>query len=84
MLKSGMKTQLQRLNNISGQIDGVKKMMENNSDCMKVLTQLKAIRSAVTGVMDQVMEEQFERCLTSLKSQDKKLLIKFKKYVKND
>lgn len=79
-----MKTQIQRLNNISGQIEGVKKMLNNNEDCIRVLTQLKAIRSAVEGVMDQMMEEQFEKCLTSVNNKEKKLLIKMKKYVKHN
>lgn len=79
-----MKTIEQRLNNISGQIDGVKIMMENKKDCTQILTQLKAIKSAIESVMDTVMEEKFDSCLKSLKEEDKKLLIKFKKYVKSN
>jgi DNA-binding FrmR family transcriptional regulator len=78
-----MKTINQRLNNISGQIEGVKKMIDNNEDCIKIITQLKAVRSAVFGVMDQIVEEQFDRCLKSVNINDKKLLIKINKYVKN-
>lgn len=79
-----MKTIKQRLNNISGQIEGVKKMTDNKSDCIQTLTQLKAIRSAVGGVMDSIIEEQFETCLKSVKEEDKKLLIKIKDYVKTN
>ena len=64
------------MNNISGQVEGVKKMMEEKCDCEKVLTQLKAIKSAIGGVMDEIIESQF--------CSDKKLLIKFKKYVKSN
>ncbi len=71
-----MKSMTQRLNNISGQIEGVKKMIDNECDCEKVLTQLKAIKSAVGGVMDEIVEGQFDS--------DKKLLIKLKKYVKSN
>lgn len=79
-----MKTISQRLNNITGQIDGVKKMIENKTDCIQVLTQLKAIKSAIGSVMDTVVEEQFDTCMKSLKNEDKKLLIKMKDYVKSN
>lgn len=71
-----MKSIGQRLNNISGQIDGVKKMLDTNCDCVKLLTQLKAIKSAVAGVIDEIVEDQFNH--------DKKILIKLKKYVKSN
>lgn len=71
-----MKTITQKLNNITGQIDGVKKMVENECECEKVLTQLKAVKSAISGVMDEIVEGQF--------GSDKKLLIKLKKYVKSN
>jgi DNA-binding FrmR family transcriptional regulator len=67
----------------SGQIEGVKRMLSDNENCIKILTQLKAIRSAINAVMDQVIEEQFDKCLISINPEDKKLLIKMKKYVKN-
>lgn len=78
-----MKSISQRLNNIVGQIEGVKKMIDKDDDCVQVLTQLKAIKSAVAGVMDSVVEEKFDTCLHSLKGEDKKLLIKIKNYVKS-
>lgn len=79
-----MKTISQRLNNISGQIEGVKKMRETECDCIKVLTQLKAIKSAISGVMDAIMEEQYETCFKTLSEKDKKLFIKLKEYVKSN
>jgi DNA-binding FrmR family transcriptional regulator len=71
-----MKTISQRLNNISGQIEGVKKMTQTNCDCEKVLTQLKAIKSGISSVIDEIVEAQF--------GDDKKILIKLKKYVKSN
>lgn len=79
-----MKSMSQRLNNISGQIEGVKKMIDSKKDCLQILTQLKAIKSAVGGVMDAVVEDQFDTCMKSLKNEDKKLLIKIKNYVKSN
>jgi FrmR/RcnR family transcriptional regulator, repressor of rcnA expression len=71
-----MKTISQKLNNITGQIDGVKKMVEKECECEKVLIQLKAVKSAISGVMDEIVEGQF--------CDEKKLLIKLKKYVKSN
>lgn len=79
-----MKSIDQRLNNITGQIEGIKKMIAKNQDCLQVLTQLKAVKSAVNSVIDSLVENQFDTCLQSLKSDDKKLLIKIKKYVQTN
>jgi DNA-binding FrmR family transcriptional regulator len=79
-----MKSVTERLNNITGQIEGVKKMVDKKSDCLLVLTQLKAIKSAVGSVMDNVIEEQFNTCMKSLKKEDKEMLINIKSYVKTN
>lgn len=64
-------------------MEGVKKMMENKEDCIKILTQLKAVRSAVNSVIDNIFEEQLDSCMSSLKDSDKKLIVKIRKYAKN-
>lgn len=79
-----MKSIQQRLNNIAGQVEGIKKMVDRNQDCLKILIQLKATKAAIGSVMDTVVEEQFESCLKSVKNEDKKLLIKIKKYVQSN
>lgn len=58
--------------------------MDTNTDCIKVLTQLKAIKSAVDKVMDFVVEDKFDTCIKSLSPNDKKLFINLKKYVKSN
>ena len=78
-----MKSISQRLNNINGQVDGVKKMIESKKDCVQVLIQLKAIKSAVSGVMEALVDEKFDSCMKSLKKEDKKLLVNLKKYLKD-
>ena len=79
-----MKSIQQRLNNISGQIEGIKKMIGDNKDCLQILTQLKAAQSALGGVMNSIVEEKFDTCIKSVKEEDKKLLIKIKNYVKSN
>lgn len=71
-----MKSIQQKLNNISGQIEGIKRMVDGECECEKVLIQLKAVKSAISGVMDEIVEGQF--------CDEKNLLIKFKKYVKSN
>lgn len=76
-----MKSKEQRINNIIGQLEGVKRMLNDKKDCISTLTQLKAIKSAVSGVMDSVVEEQFATCMKSLSVKDKTLFSKLKSYV---
>lgn len=71
-----MKSIQQRLNNISGQIEGVKKLMDSKCECEKVLMQLKAVKSGIGSIMDEIVESQF--------CNDKKLLVKLKKYVSSN
>ena len=39
-----------RLNRISGQIEGIKKMISDKRETTEVLTQLRAVRAAVKGM----------------------------------
>ena len=41
---------LPRLNRISGQIDGIKKMIEEERYCLDIVNQIKAVRSALKSV----------------------------------
>lgn len=79
-----VKTKTQRINTIIGQLNGVNDMLSTNSSCEEVLMQLKAIKSSVNSLMDNVIEEQFETCLSTLKNKDKKILKNLKKYVTNN
>lgn len=79
-----MKSNIDRLNNVVGQINGITKMLSDDKDCIQVLTQLKAVKSAISSVMDNIVDEKINNCLSTLKLQDKKLLLNLKKYVKNN
>lgn len=70
-----MKTKEQRVNNIIGQLQGVKKMMEEGKDCFQTLVQLKAAKSALNSLMVGFIEEQFRDCLkkSSAKTNQTKL-----------
>lgn len=52
-----------RLNRISGQIDGVKKMIDDNRYCDDVLTQLSAIEKAVKSLSSVILEKHMYSCI---------------------
>jgi len=59
-----MKTTDQRINNIIGQLNGIKKMLaEKKPDCFSIIIQLKAIKSAMGAVMEKIISEEFDSCL---------------------
>lgn len=53
-----------RLNRISGQVSGVKKMIEERRHCPEILIQLRAIRSAVKGLEASILERHLGHCIT--------------------
>lgn len=57
------KSQLSRLNRASGQIDGIKRMIEEDRYCVDILTQLKAVRSALKTIELSVLEAHMHACL---------------------
>ncbi len=80
------KTNQQRLNNIIGQLEGVKKMLSNDQrDCLAILIQLKAIRSATTRLMDKILESEFDRCLLNTPVNNRQSIEKiFREITKNN
>lgn len=59
-----MKTSEQRINNIIGQLEGIKKMLAGNSnDCVALIVQLKAIKSAMASLMEKIIADEFSYCL---------------------
>lgn len=53
----------QRLNRISGQVEGLGKMIDNERYCIDILTQVSAIRSALDALAINVLCEHVEHCL---------------------
>ena len=55
---------LLRLNKVKGQIEGVIRMYEKNPcDCISLITQIKAARSALTGVAQLLLKNEAGRCV---------------------
>ena len=53
-----------RLNRISGQINGVKKMIDNDAYCNDVLIQLKAVENSIQSLSNHILENHLYNCVT--------------------
>lgn len=54
---------INRLNKIEGQIRGLKNMIEDDSYCDDILTQISASKGALNGVSKLVLENHMKNCL---------------------
>ena len=56
---------LPRLNRISGQIDGLKKMIEEERYCLDIVNQIKAVRSALKSVEKNILQKHIKHCVAA-------------------
>lgn len=54
---------LKRLARIGGQIEGIKRMIEDNRYCPDILTQTAAVRAAVKAVESEVLQRHIAHCV---------------------
>ena len=54
---------IHRLNRISGQISGIKKMIEDDRYCEDILTQLSAVDKAVQSLSSIILERHMYSCI---------------------
>lgn len=66
-----------RLNRILGQVEGIKKMIDDKRYCTDILMQLRAIRSAIKSVESNILQKHLHLCVAqsfnSDKEKDKKI-----------
>ena len=55
---------ISRLNRISGQINGITKMIENDAYCNDVLVQLSAVKNSVKSLSSHILENHLYTCVT--------------------
>lgn len=55
---------LKRLARAIGHLQSVKKMVEEGKDCSEVLTQLAAVRAALTNTGKIILKDHVEHCIT--------------------
>ena len=64
--------QVHRLKRIEGQVRGLQEMVEDKRYCVDILTQIKAVRSALSSVEEQIIEAHMNHCVQSaVDSRDK-------------
>lgn len=63
--------EISRLNRISGQIEGVKKMIEERRYCPDILTQLRAVASATKSLEASILEAHIGSCVADAFKSDK-------------
>jgi DNA-binding FrmR family transcriptional regulator len=56
-------SEMPKLNRISGQIDGIKRMVEEDRQCTDILTQLRAVRAAIKSVEANILENHLHSCV---------------------
>lgn len=56
---------LNRLNRIEGQVRGVSRMVEEGRYCIDVLTQLRAVRAALSRAETEMLKAHLDRCIES-------------------
>lgn len=56
--------ELSKLNRVSGQIEGVKKMIAENRYCPDILMQLRAARAALRTIEANILEAHLHGCVT--------------------
>lgn len=54
---------LNRLKRTEGQLRGIQKMIEEEKECVDVITQLSAVRSSVDRIMGLIVAENLKHCL---------------------
>jgi len=52
------------LRRIEGQVRGAHKMVEDRKYCVDILTQIQAIKGALSRVEEKILEKHFQHCVT--------------------
>ena len=66
------KETLNRLSRIAGQVQGVKRMVEEEKYCIDIVTQIQAARSALRSVEMKILEKHMQHCVSDAFESGKK------------
>ena len=76
------KVVMNRLARISGHLEAIKRMIEENRDCSDVLIQLLAVRSALMSVSKVILDDHIDHCIVdALQHGDTAAINKLKKAI---
>jgi DNA-binding FrmR family transcriptional regulator len=65
MEKTTHRETLNRLSRIAGQVQGIKRMVEEEKYCIDIITQIQAARSALRSVEMKILEKHMQHCVSS-------------------
>ena len=78
---------ISRLNRIGGQVEGIKRMIDEKRYCTDILMQLRAVRSALKSVESNILQKHLQHCVAQSFNSDenkeqkiKELKMLFDKY----
>ena len=57
------KAVLNRLSRAIGHLNSVKTMVQDGRDCSEVLVQLAAVRSAINGICEVILQDHIDHCI---------------------
>lgn len=63
MNEAGHKKLKNRVSRVEGQIKAISTMIDNNKYCIDILTQTKAIRSAIKSIELEILENHLNTCV---------------------
>ena len=67
---------LNNINRIEGQVRGLKRMVEEDTYCIDVITQTQAVKSAISSVEDSLLEQHLSCCVVDqVKKNDTKKMV---------
>ena len=73
---------MNRLSRISGHIEAIKRMVEEERDCSDVLVQLAAVHSAIAGVSRVILKDHIDHCIVAaIRDDDEAAVEKLKKAI---
>ena len=62
-MKQDRQKLLHRLSRIEGQVRGITRMVEDERYCIDILTQLRAVRAALTRVETELLQSHLSHCI---------------------
>lgn len=65
------RTTEQKINNVIGQLEGIKNMLNSGRTCTDILIQFKASRSGISSIMTDFVEENVLRQIDKICDNDK-------------
>ena len=63
--KPNHKDNIPKLNRICGQLDGVKKMIEDERYCLDIIHQIRAARCALKSIEKGILEKHIKHCVAA-------------------